>query len=165
MLDPDGFVISAADGFQTFPTIAASGTISLVAWSDARGGRDNVDIYGARVTPGGTVLDPDGLCVSAAIRDQVTPAVAFDDTNYLVVGQDYRGGRTPTSMVRAFPRTVQYSTLRGSSCPMRQAYSPPQPSVRAAATCSWYRKTDAVLHLTSMVRALLPRARFWTHQE
>ena len=63
------------------PGVAFDGTNYLVVWTDSREGGPKV--YGARVSPGGTVLDQDGFAISAAGGSE--PAVAFDGTNYLVV--------------------------------------------------------------------------------
>ena len=63
------------------PGVAFDGTNYLVVWTDYREGGPKV--YGARVSPGGTVLDQDGFAISAAGGSE--PAVAFDGTNYLVV--------------------------------------------------------------------------------
>ena len=40
----------------------------LVAWHRRRTGLDDGDVYGARVTPQGTVLDPAGFVVSQEAR-------------------------------------------------------------------------------------------------
>ena len=53
------FVISAASGDEVAAAVAFDGTNYLVVWQDSRGSTGR-DIYGARVSPDGTVLDPGG---------------------------------------------------------------------------------------------------------
>ena len=59
--------------------------------ADMRSGGDfeHQDIYGARVTRAGGVLDSAGIAISTAARTQVYPSAAFDGTNYLVAWQDW----------------------------------------------------------------------------
>jgi hypothetical protein len=89
VLDTGGILVSGAAGVQEFPTIAYDGANCLVTWQDMRSG-GYLDIYGARVTPSGSVLDAGGIAISTATYSQYYPAVAFDGTNYLVTWQDYR---------------------------------------------------------------------------
>jgi hypothetical protein len=89
VLDPQGFVISQAAGYQQTPALGFDGANFLVVWIDQRYSGD-YDIYGARVTPAGTVLDSAGIAVSTAANMQVSSAVAFDGANFLVVWQDCR---------------------------------------------------------------------------
>jgi phosphoribosylformylglycinamidine (FGAM) synthase PurS component len=91
VLDPQGIAISQAAGAQGFPALGSDGANFLVVWQDRRGGGSS-DIYGARVTPEGTVSDPDGFVIPQAARDQLTPAVDFDSENFLVVWEDHRSG-------------------------------------------------------------------------
>jgi len=93
VLDPGGIAISAVASYQWFPAIAFDGTNYLVAWDDNRGG-DSWDIYGARVSASGSVLDPAGIAISTAANVQGDLAIAFDGTNYLVVWVDLRSGST-----------------------------------------------------------------------
>jgi len=93
VLDVGGFAISTAADAQSSPAVAFDGRNWLVIWVDRRSGNSD-DIYGARVTPSATVLDPTGRAVSAAARNQTAPAVAFDGTNSLVVWSDRRPGTT-----------------------------------------------------------------------
>jgi hypothetical protein len=92
VLDPDGFPISTRAGGQRRPCVAFDGTDYLVAWEDYRDRSSPSDIFGARVSGSGVVLDPDGFCVSNAPDAQSLPAAAFDGTNYLIVWEDDRGG-------------------------------------------------------------------------
>jgi hypothetical protein len=91
VLDPGGIAISTAPLWQDYPAVAFDAANFVVVWSDYRNGRTS-DIYGARVTPGGTVLDPDGIAISTEGNNEYWPAVACDGANYLVVWQDGRNG-------------------------------------------------------------------------
>ena len=100
ILDASGIAISARPGDAEFrPAVTWSGTEYLVVWEDTRnfnaGGGGPLcvqcdDIFGARVSAGGTVLDPDGLLISGADQHQVDPAVAWNGSTYLVVWTDDR---------------------------------------------------------------------------
>ena len=81
-------VTSSAPDIQTAPAVAWGTGSYLVVWQDDRNGSSDTDIYGARVSPGGTVLDVAGIPIANAARRQVRPGVAFDGTNFLVVWQD-----------------------------------------------------------------------------
>ena len=70
VLDPSGILVSAAADYQSYPAVAFGGANYLVTWMDYRGGTD-YDIYAARVTPAGTVLDPSGIVVSVASNGQL----------------------------------------------------------------------------------------------
>jgi hypothetical protein len=72
--------------------VAFDGTNFLIVWEDIRndGTGDNTDIYGARITPDGTVLDTFGIPISTNARNQLNPDVVFDGKNFLVVWDDYR---------------------------------------------------------------------------
>ena len=92
-LDGPGFVVSGAPLWQASPSVAFNGTNYLVAWEDQRAGtgENTWDIYGSRVSPSGTVLDPAGVAISTATKNQATPSVAFDGTNFVVAWADERG--------------------------------------------------------------------------
>jgi large repetitive protein len=62
VLDPNGIPISTAVHEQQAPQVSFGGTNYFVAWQDSWSGED--DVYGARVSPGGTVLDPAGIPIS-----------------------------------------------------------------------------------------------------
>jgi hypothetical protein len=101
ILDSAGLVISAAAGAQTVPAVASDGTSYLVAWADQRA--DTGDIYVCRITHDGSVLDPEGIPVSAAPGFQGEPAVAYDGTDYVVVWTDMRGGDADIYGARVTP--------------------------------------------------------------
>jgi len=90
VLDPSGLAVSTASRDQTSPAVVWGGTEYLVAWSDARAGPGKQDLYAARVSADGVVLDPSGFAVSVAAFNQADPAVDFDGTNFLVGWTDAR---------------------------------------------------------------------------
>jgi hypothetical protein len=91
---PQGeFPVFQAQGEQIEPAIAFDGINYMVVWRDTRSGSgpsDDTDIYGARVTKAGTVLDPAGIPISTAPHVQGEPRIVFDGTNYFVVWVDER---------------------------------------------------------------------------
>src|SRR5207244_1699991 len=65
----DEFPIFTAPGGQVLPSVAFDGVNYLVIWSDTRSGSPvgpDADIFGARVTPAGSVLDSEGIPISTA---------------------------------------------------------------------------------------------------
>jgi hypothetical protein len=97
VLDPEGIAISTAPNPEA-PAVAFDGTNYFVAWDDTRAG-PCCHIFGARVTPGGTVLDPSGVAISTAPEEQIDPTISFDGTNYLVAWEDFRSGSYDNSDV------------------------------------------------------------------
>jgi hypothetical protein len=85
-----GAKVASSPAFESHfaPAVAFDGTNYLVVWMDGRG--TFYDIYGARLSRAGVVLDQGGFAISTAAREQLMPAVAFDGTNYLVTWTDYR---------------------------------------------------------------------------
>ncbi|UCG43968.1 MAG: hypothetical protein JSU73_04985 [candidate division WOR-3 bacterium] len=88
LLDPNGFAVSTAAGFQGYPAVTFDGANYLVVWTDMRSG--GADIYGARVTPDGAVVDTAGLALVATDAEQADPAVVFDGANVLLAWADTR---------------------------------------------------------------------------
>jgi hypothetical protein len=92
------FPIFRAPRWQIVPQVAFGGANFLVVWEHEYGTWPNVgvDVYGARVSPAGTSLDPAGIQICSATNDQVSPHLAFDGQNYLVAWLDQRN-RDPDS--------------------------------------------------------------------
>jgi hypothetical protein len=89
IIDNESFIISNAQDFQEKPVIATDGEIFLVVWQDFRNGKD-YDIYAARVTTEGKILDIDGIPITKALGNQCNPSAAFDGKNFVVAWMDNR---------------------------------------------------------------------------
>jgi hypothetical protein len=88
-LDPNGIDVSRAayegGGFVN-PAASWNGTDYVVAWVDRRGGRSTYeDVYAARVSPGGVVLDPSGIPVRIGPSTEYDVAVASLPTGLSLV--------------------------------------------------------------------------------
>ena len=82
VLDPGGLTVSAGTGAQLDPAAAFGGAGSLVVWEDHRSG-SGADLYAARVSSAGAVLDPAGIAVAAGAGDERNGAVAVDGAAFL----------------------------------------------------------------------------------
>src|SRR5688500_17818968 len=75
-----------AAGFQVSPAVAFDGQNYLVVWMDGRNPTNHSwDIWGTRVTPSGTILDPVGIPIGTTPVEHTDPAVAFGGGTFLVV--------------------------------------------------------------------------------
>ena len=91
LLDTSSLYAAVPDtNCQDAPDIAFDGVNYLVVWHDDRNG--GFDVYGARLTQEGMIIDTGAFAIANAPGDQLSPVVAFDGNNYLVVWQDHRNG-------------------------------------------------------------------------
>jgi hypothetical protein len=75
--------ISRGANQQTGAAVAYNGQSWLVVWTDARSTSYN-RIYGVRIDPSGTVLDPNGIAISSGSNEAGGPVVASNGTDWLV---------------------------------------------------------------------------------
>jgi hypothetical protein len=79
-----------ADQYAVAATFDPASGNYFVVWTDVRAGANLNDIYGARVTPAGAVLDDCGVAISTRANGQLTPAVT-QGGGRVVVAWDDRG--------------------------------------------------------------------------
>ena len=127
--DAAGIHVSASPADEADPSVAWNGANYLVAWTDPRNASTTgEDIYGARISPAGAVLEPGGIALSTAPDAQSAPAVASDGSGWLVVWQDPRnvatngtdvyGARvTGAGAVQAIPRPAHLHGTPGPDGP------------------------------------------------
>src|SRR5438034_8761506 len=83
-------IVPAPDD-QEEPAVAGNGNGYFVVWADKRSySATEYDIYGARVSSTGDVLDPGGIPICTDPGRQTSPRIAFDGQQYLVVWEDDR---------------------------------------------------------------------------
>lgn len=78
LLDGQGIEIATGSDLRN-PAVAWGGTNYLIAWEV---GSPDYDIYGARLSPTGAVLDPAGIGIST---EGQYPKIAWNSSNYLVI--------------------------------------------------------------------------------
>jgi len=100
-LDPAGIVIASGPAAQRAPKVAFDGSEFVVAWEDHRGG--NADVYAARVSSAGVVLDRGGVAVATGAGHQGAPAVASDGALVLVAWEHEDDGRSVLRAARWAP--------------------------------------------------------------
>ncbi len=120
VIDTTGIAISPTPGRQDYPSVAFDGTNYLVVWEDNRNG--TWDIFGARVSPDGVVLDTAGLVISAAPRNQIFPSLAFDGANYLIAWGDERYGASDINGALVNPMGSVISSIAISTANDGQTY-------------------------------------------
>jgi hypothetical protein len=102
----NGFAICNAANEQYLPSVAALGTNYLVVWQDYRKAtatQSQSDVYAARVSGDGMLLDAAGIAVCSRTNSQYHPVVAADGTNFLVVWEDYDVGGNDLRGARIAP--------------------------------------------------------------
>ena len=85
--DPDGILVTGAIGSQDEPAVTSDGNDWLVVWRDDRNDSAG-DIFGARVSASGIVLDTAGIPICRAAGIQANPSVSFGDSVFLVTWDD-----------------------------------------------------------------------------
>jgi hypothetical protein len=142
------FPVVVASGDQSAPNVARAGGTSLVVWQD---GRDSAtmgtDIYAARVSSTGAILDPGGVPVCAVNGPQECPKVASDGTGFLVVWQDDMDGDN-VWQVRAARVTIDGGMPDGAGIVVAVgSQKKPYPDVTWAGThylVAWQHSPDGV---------------------
>ncbi len=98
VLDTTPIAISTGPNGQSSPSVAFDGTNYLVAWLDMR--NQTTDIYGARITIAGVLLDGTSASAGFAINaggtiSRSAPSVAFSGAEYLVTWTGYANSGSP----------------------------------------------------------------------
>lgn len=89
--DTTARTVTSAPFAQASPAVTMSSGNFFAVWNDSRNGLDR-DIYGARITAAGVVLDPAGTPIVTATGDQLVPEISTNGTVSLVAWEDRRAG-------------------------------------------------------------------------
>lgn len=101
VLDREPIVVCNVEASQEQPQVGFSAGTFLVAWHDLRNGSD-WDVYAARVSADGKVLERNGFLVAGGAGNQANPALAPAADGFLVVWQHYdRYYRLQASLIPA----------------------------------------------------------------
>ena len=83
-MDPEGIRISSGKEVKDRPRVASDGKNFMVIWEDFRNGKD-WDVYAARVSGKGVLLDAEPILVAGGDHNQARPDIAFSKGNYCVL--------------------------------------------------------------------------------
>ncbi|HEY3447275.1 MAG TPA: hypothetical protein VGK67_12960, partial [Myxococcales bacterium] len=83
-------ILAAPPEGQLSPAMAFDGSRYVIAWSDRRSAM-RYDLFAARVSTDGTILDPAGIAVAWNYNDQNTPAVACDGAGSCLIAWNNAG--------------------------------------------------------------------------
>jgi hypothetical protein len=87
VLDSAGIAVSTASGDQLEPALAFDGSDYLAVWEDNRNPANAPQVYGARISPGGSVLDPNGVEINDSVVSRPQAAAVAGAGQYLAVWQ------------------------------------------------------------------------------
>lgn len=125
--EPAGISVSTAPAAQLTPSVAfdASNATFVNVWSDARTSSLYRDIFGARVSSSGALLDANGWIVSTSSNQQESPAIATCAGRYLAVWADTRNSFESPDIYGAIsdvanPATILVNNIAISTAPGRQ---------------------------------------------
>ncbi len=115
-LTGDDFDVSTVDQWQINPTLAFNGTNYIALWRDYRHSPDT-QVYGARITPQGQVLDPDGFMFSPYVGKNQIPNITCN-TDGLCMGiysiwapeRGYNNYRVMARLIEESPATTTTTT-------------------------------------------------------
>jgi len=86
MIDTNGFPVCEATGLQRRPKVSYGEDNFLVLWEDDRNfDSTGYDIYGARITSSGMVLDPDGKRITSFSYQEKAPNLTWGTENFLAI--------------------------------------------------------------------------------
>ena len=83
----EGIEVCAAPDVQGSPSVAFGDSAFLVAWDDTRNS-SRAQVYAARITQSGVLLDSGGFPVLQPHDAQTLPSVAYDGTDFLITWQE-----------------------------------------------------------------------------
>jgi hypothetical protein len=121
VLDTAGFLLSDAVLRQSHVCLACDGQNVLATWRDGRSGEGEDDVYSARISRQGVVLDTGGIAVSQAEGEQRAPSVAFGGNDFMVVWDDSRESEDFGSDIYAARVSTSGKTLDTSGMPVSLA--------------------------------------------
>ncbi len=122
IIDQTPITISEAYNWQFSPSSVYKNGYHFIVWSDQRNNLTN--IYGARVTPSGELIDPEGILISSS--SSWFPSVSSDLINYFVVWQDWREGNDPLiygARVSNSGIVIDSNGIKFSNSNLRQMYA------------------------------------------
>src|SRR5439155_12125378 len=90
VLDTNGLLVTRSASPNSQVAASGNSVAFLVVWTDRRVPTNYSDLYGARISPDGSVLDPDGIPISTAPFWQSSPCVAAVQRGFLVGWADER---------------------------------------------------------------------------